>query len=211
MKNRRIKKCPKCGSDRVAPILYGLPVFDEDLKRKIESEEIYLGGCCVGNADPQFHCFSRANEYIFFVQFGESSPVPLSLSNEWIVNGDTSITSEGFQWGSFVRQGTDGRRESRPNMFYPIFVSEDGKRFVDVGEPLPLGVDRATVKAPDGTIAIWPLHSDGSEGRWAYAILAQKTWLKEVFSVWGNLQRKAWVFPTQPLVHKPKSNQERFP
>lgn len=58
MRNRRIKKCPKCGSDRVAPILYGLPVFDEDLKRKIESEEIYLGGCCVGNADPQFHCFA---------------------------------------------------------------------------------------------------------------------------------------------------------
>lgn len=142
------------------------------------------------NGSQRRDAFSRANEYIFFVQFGASTPIPLALTNEWIVNGDTSITSEGFQWGSFVRQGAEGKRESRPNMFYPIFVSEDGKRFVDVGDPLPLGVDRSTVQAPEGTIAIWPLHSDGSEGRWAYANTGAKDLAERGFLRLGKLTKK---------------------
>lgn len=32
---------------------------------------------------------------------------------------------------------------------------------------MPLGQDRKTAKVPEDAIAIWPLHSDGSEGRWA--------------------------------------------
>ena len=50
-------KCPKCGSKRVAPILYGMPAYDEELERKINSEEVYLGGCIISGSDPQYHCF----------------------------------------------------------------------------------------------------------------------------------------------------------
>ena len=52
-----MKKCPKCGSKRVAPILYGLPVFSDELEQKLNNEELYLGGCCVSHWDPAFHCF----------------------------------------------------------------------------------------------------------------------------------------------------------
>ncbi len=50
-------KCIKCGSGRVAPILYGMPAFSEELERKLNSQKLYLGDCCVTGADPKYHCF----------------------------------------------------------------------------------------------------------------------------------------------------------
>ncbi len=52
-----MKKCPKCGSRKIAPILYGMPVYDEEMEQKINHQELYLGGCCVTENNPQFHCF----------------------------------------------------------------------------------------------------------------------------------------------------------
>ncbi len=52
-----MKKCPKCGSRRVAPILYGMPVFDDEMQKQLDNEQLYLGGCCVTEHDPQYHCF----------------------------------------------------------------------------------------------------------------------------------------------------------
>ena len=51
-------------------------------------------------------------------------------------------------------------------MFYPIFVAEDGSKIVDIGDPIPLDQDRHSVTAPSGCVAIWPIHSNGEEGRW---------------------------------------------
>ncbi len=51
------KKCPKCGSTDTARILYGLPVMDEKMKRDIAEHRICLGGCCIGDNDPKYHCF----------------------------------------------------------------------------------------------------------------------------------------------------------
>lgn len=48
--------CPACGSTHVAEILYGLPSFDEELVRDIESGAIVLGGCCVTDSDPDWFC-----------------------------------------------------------------------------------------------------------------------------------------------------------
>ena len=53
-----MKKCPKCGSTRLAPILYGMPAFDEEMESKLNNEELYLGGCCITGRDPQYHCFA---------------------------------------------------------------------------------------------------------------------------------------------------------
>jgi hypothetical protein len=53
------KKCPKCGSGKVASILYGLPMFNEKLERGLESGEVILGGCCVTYDDPLWQCNHR--------------------------------------------------------------------------------------------------------------------------------------------------------
>lgn len=47
--------CPKCKSDSVAKILYGLIDLDNadnDFKEKVRNKEIVLGGCVVG---PESH------------------------------------------------------------------------------------------------------------------------------------------------------------
>lgn len=35
-----------------------------------------------------------------------------------------------------------------------------------MGEPIPLGVSRDSIEAPANTIAVWPIRTNGQEGRW---------------------------------------------
>ena len=91
-------KCPKCGSKRVAPILYGMPAYDEELERKINSEEVYLGGCIISGSDPQYHCFGCGKDI-------GSPPVFLSLRGE--EDYREIVTSIRFSDGGFF----SGHRE----------------------------------------------------------------------------------------------------
>ena len=38
-------KCPSCGAAPLASILYGLPMFDDDLEQAMAERRIALGGC----------------------------------------------------------------------------------------------------------------------------------------------------------------------
>jgi hypothetical protein len=49
-------KCPECGSEKIANIMYGLPAFSPSLKEKIKDDKIVLGGCCITNDDPTWKC-----------------------------------------------------------------------------------------------------------------------------------------------------------
>ena len=58
---RKPRKCPKCGFSPVADILYGYVQFNnEEDEEKFREEEkagkFVLGGCCIGNNDPQWQC-----------------------------------------------------------------------------------------------------------------------------------------------------------
>jgi hypothetical protein len=46
--------CPECGSENVAEIIFGYP--GEELIGQSERGEIVLGGCCVTEDDPEWHC-----------------------------------------------------------------------------------------------------------------------------------------------------------
>jgi adenine-specific DNA-methyltransferase len=109
--------------------------------------------------------FMRSDEYIFFVGIGAASPTPLELSDEWL-NGIKNTTKGGVHWNSLMRTGTSARRQDRPNMFYPIYINPETKQIVKVGEGLPLGCSRFEIEAVDNTIAVFPIRTDGSEGRW---------------------------------------------
>lgn len=111
--------------------------------------------------------FARVNEYVYIVRFGECGVNPLPLPDEWIGNVKTSTTKQ-VRWGSLMRSGSGALRSDSPGCFYPIFILKDKKRFFGAGEVVPAGVDRSTVEAPEGTIALFPIHDDGVEGRWQY-------------------------------------------
>ena len=108
--------------------------------------------------------FARTDEYIFFVQFGVSAVQRLPLSDEWRLNAEDTRTTH-MLWSMLIRTGTNALRSDRPNLFYPIFVTQDGKKIHSVGEPF-YGDDRKSIIPPDGTIAIWPIRSNGDEGNW---------------------------------------------
>lgn len=112
--------------------------------------------------------FARVNEYVYIVRFGECGVNPLPLPDEWIGNVKTSTTKQ-VRWGSLMRSGSGALRSDSPGCFYPIFISKDKKHFLGAGEVVPVGVDRSTVEAPEGAMALFPIHDDGVEGRWQYS------------------------------------------
>ena len=120
---------------------------------------IMPGGVSRGNE------FARSDEYIYFVKFGLSTPIALQLDDEWL-GGVKNTSRMKVHWEGLLRTGTNNMRSDRPNLFYPVLVSKDGKKFLGAGEPLKLSEDRNAYKAPENAIAIWPIHSDESEGCW---------------------------------------------
>jgi adenine-specific DNA-methyltransferase len=108
--------------------------------------------------------FRRTDEYIYFLTFGDAAPSSLTLGTEWKIVRDRR--AETLRWAELLRSGTGATRAERPGLFYPVFVASDGSRVVSIGEPIPLGTSRDSITAPDGTVTIWPIRSDGSEGRW---------------------------------------------
>ena len=52
VKNRKAQiKCPRCGSKNTARYIYGLPVYDEEMVKKLDSGKWVLGGCCISSIE----------------------------------------------------------------------------------------------------------------------------------------------------------------
>lgn len=136
------------------------------LDKVFPSARIQMISCMVNPGGvTRSNSFSRTDEYIFYVMLGDSSPQALRLPDEWL-GGVKNTSKKRIHWDSLMRTGTNNMRADRPNLFYPIYVSEDGERFVGAGEPLGENDKRAEVKVPDGCKVIFPIHLDGSEGCW---------------------------------------------
>ena len=58
---RKPSKCPACASDQVARIEFGFP--SEKMLEQRERGEIVLGGCCVTEDDPKWHCKECEHEW----------------------------------------------------------------------------------------------------------------------------------------------------
>ena len=66
-------KCPYCGSKNTARILYGMPVFSDELQAKLDSGKLHLGGCCISGVrdsngsmialDPERYCNDCHKEF----------------------------------------------------------------------------------------------------------------------------------------------------
>lgn len=99
---------------------------------------------------------------------GDCGPEKLTLDPQWLGNlkVESSKETEGFQWGRMLRGGNSGRRAYSPGCFYPVYFDHDGV-YKGIGDPLPPERDYRTETAPNGWIAVWPIHLDGSEGCWS--------------------------------------------
>lgn len=111
--------------------------------------------------------FARVDEYIYIIRIGTSEAQRVNLSDEWRIRPNDKRATM-LRWNTLIRTGTNVRRSDRKNLFYPIFVREDGKAIHSVGEPY-YGTNLDEVQAPEGTVAIWPIRSNGEEGNWQIA------------------------------------------
>jgi len=48
--------CPHCKSNKVAKIVYGLPMFSEDLEKELTEGKVVLGGCVVPDNPRLYAC-----------------------------------------------------------------------------------------------------------------------------------------------------------
>jgi len=115
--------------------------------------------------------FSRTDEYIYFVYFGDAYVG--SSSTDMLRDATQKKTS--VRWKSLLRSAGNGLRTARPNLFYPIVFDRKNGQFIDAGKELPIEANRNSVKARDDTILVWPLGEDGRELTWS---LSRGTMLK---------------------------------
>lgn len=107
--------------------------------------------------------FSRTHEYVIFVMFGEIELLPQSDN---MFDRNESSSEVQIEWRNLRRRERESRRGERPNQFYAVFVDQRSGRIHSVGDALPDDLDIATVKAPEGTKAVFPLAPDGREMLW---------------------------------------------
>lgn len=107
--------------------------------------------------------FSRIDEYIYFVTFGNAALA--RWSRDMLTDRDYSLDVD-VRWRGLARTGRKGLRPHNPGSWYPIYVNADGSGIHSVGDTVPLGTSDP-IDAPSGTVAVWPPSSDGQQYSWS--------------------------------------------
>lgn len=121
--------------------------------------------------------FSRVEEYIFLIEYGNSSLVPTVYN---MLDDEVKKASQrSIEWLGFRRRAPQAKRESRPNQFYPIFVENATGKIRSIGDVVKAGIDRNTISVPEGCTALWPISKDGDERLWSLVPDQARTNLKK--------------------------------
>ena len=64
--SKKPKICPKCGSEKIASILWGYPVFNDELNKQLDAGEVRLGGCVIDfNKAHSWECRSCRTHFYY--------------------------------------------------------------------------------------------------------------------------------------------------
>ena len=109
--------------------------------------------------------FKRTDEYLYFVMLGDAAPV--KVADIW---GKSKEECK-LYWDSLIRRGREGSsRSDTPNLFYPIYVRKDLTGIDSVGTPLTIEENREEVPNKEGCYTVFPIRSNGDEGRWQVGV-----------------------------------------
>jgi adenine-specific DNA-methyltransferase len=136
--------------------------------------------------------FARVDEYAIVVFVGTAKVI--QQPDDMLTSEDTLARQRIDIWNRLMRRGTDSRRQDSPKQFYPIFIDPTRKAIVSVGDALPLEEDRRAVPTPAGLVAVWPIRTDGSEGRWTLGNKTLERYVTEGKAKVGayNKRRDSW-------------------
>lgn len=133
--------------------------------------------------------FARSDEYIYFVYFGEASPKKVPLGDDWLGGVNNSCKGK-LHWNSLMRTGTNSLRSDRPNLFYPIYVKEDGSEIDHIGASLSRDESREDVPSCPGCKTVWPIRTNGAEGNWQISQAALRVALEKGFVKLGRFTER---------------------
>jgi adenine-specific DNA-methyltransferase len=130
--------------------------------------------------------FSRVDEYIYFVFFGESEVVP------WRTDMLREVDEDGrsVRWAGLMRNGEGSRRTRIPSMFFPIFIEKKTGQYHSTGEPPSIEVSPSEIDPPEGTMAIWPIDGNGQELMWRLSPSSFREYLKLGHAKFGKRNKK---------------------
>lgn len=105
--------------------------------------------------------FSRTEEHLFFVMQGAAR----------VAGEPDEAYGEGslVPWRTLRRSDVSSKRGTKkggPNQFYPIYIDNETRKIVGLGDPLLKGVDRHSVVSRKGITAVFPIRDDGTEMNW---------------------------------------------
>lgn len=100
--------------------------------------------------------FSRINEFIYFVRFGNSVLYPEKRDSE-----DVPV-----MWDTLRRSSTNDIRSHTKKQFYCIYVNNNTHRIDHIGDPYPIGKSVSEVDQIDGCTPVFPIRNDGTEMMW---------------------------------------------
>jgi adenine-specific DNA-methyltransferase len=106
--------------------------------------------------------FSRTDEYVFFVRFGDSKVAPESR-----MQGETDVV-----WDTLRRSSLAGARGNRgpgacgPNQFFPIYVDPLTGKISSIGEPLDENTPVENAPSKPGLVTVLPIRPNGTEMNW---------------------------------------------
>lgn len=115
--------------------------------------------------------FSRTDEYIFFVRFGNAAIIPEQRSE----------SSRPVTWDTLRRSDIASKRGTAKggrSQFYPIYVNRLSGLIEEVGEPLAHDLSRHLAPTKDGCISVFPIRPDGTEMNWGLVPDAARSRLK---------------------------------
>ncbi|MBZ0102012.1 MAG: site-specific DNA-methyltransferase, partial [Thermoanaerobaculia bacterium] len=110
--------------------------------------------------------FARVDEYLFIVMLGNAAVAPLFVEGLSVAPVGGRKRTAKVVWESMLRRGTGSMRADSPLKFYPVLLNPQTKKVFGCGDVLPSGKHPTDYTAPPGLAAVWPLRSNGAEGRW---------------------------------------------
>lgn len=125
---------------------------------------------CINPSGAAGEGLSRVEEYAVFCFLGAARPV--STPDDMLIDegSDNETATHGVRWERLMRGGNAWYRASRPNLCYPVLLSEDKTEMVRAGEPWtpPEGTDDESLRPDviDGHPVAWPVRQDGKLGIW---------------------------------------------
>lgn len=116
--------------------------------------------------------FSISHDYAIFIgKTLDSSIGEISKTDRQISRYDEFDDQGRFEWVNFRKHGgLNANRTARPRLFYPIYVSENGKvRIPHLEWDEQHNAWRATEQPEDDETAVWPVNERGEEKTWKWS------------------------------------------